>query len=236
MRASAIIVAAGSGTRLGLETPKAFVHLANRSLLARSLETIKAVTAIGEAVITVPEGMERAARAKVTAAGLEIPVKITVGGAERQDSVRIALALTSTEAEIVVIHDAARPFATAAMYENCIEAVARAGGDGGAIVAIALADTLKKVEGRTIIATVPRAGLWLAQTPQAFGRAMLIAAHMRALQERTAATDDADIAERCGATVAIVEGSALNFKITTADDLAIATALASQTITPRANR
>jgi 2-C-methyl-D-erythritol 4-phosphate cytidylyltransferase len=231
MRASAIIVAAGSGTRLGLETPKAFVRLANRSLLARALETLKPVAAIGEAVITVPAGMERAARAEVAAAGLEIPVKITIGGAERQDSVRIALALTSAEAEIVVIHDAARPFATAAMYENCIATAARA---GAAIVALALADTLKKVEGHTIIATVPRAGLWLAQTPQAFGREMLISAHERALRERIGATDDADLAEQCGATVEIVEGSALNFKITTADDLALANALAAQSILPRA--
>ena len=107
MRVSAIIAAAGSGIRLGLDAPKAFVPLGGRSLLYYSLRAIAALDAIGEAVVTVPAGMEQRARAEVERAGLEIPVKLVAGGAERQDSVRIALAITSAESDVVVVHDAA---------------------------------------------------------------------------------------------------------------------------------
>ncbi len=222
MRASAIIVAAGSGTRLKLETAKAFVPLGGRPLLHYSLRAIAAVAAIGEAVVTVPLGMEVQARAEVARAGLEIPVKLIAGGAERQDSVRIALGLSSAESEIVVVHDAARPFAAPALFAACLDAARRA---DGAIAAIALADTLKRTDGRTITATIARAGLWQAQTPQAFRRKMLVEAHDRALRERWAATDDAELIERCGGRVEVVASSATNLKITTPADLEIAEAL-----------
>jgi 2-C-methyl-D-erythritol 4-phosphate cytidylyltransferase len=241
MKASAIIVAAGSGTRLGFDVPKAFVELHGRSLLWYSLRTIAAVAAIEEAVITVPPAMEAQARAQVRQAreaGLEIPVKITEGGAARQDSVRIALGLTSAEAELVIVHDAARPFATPAMFAAALEAAERV---GGAIVATPVADTLKRVgqsvgqgvdQDRAIVATVARANLWQAQTPQAFRRELLVRAHECAVLERpdrddqTVATDDAALIERLGATVAVVDGSSLNFKITTAEDLRLAELLA----------
>jgi 2-C-methyl-D-erythritol 4-phosphate cytidylyltransferase len=270
MKASAIIVAAGSGTRLGFDLPKAFVALYGHSMLSYSLRAIAAVPAIEEAVITVPSGMESQARAEVRAAGLEIPVKLTPGGAERQDSVRIALALTSAEAELIVVHDAARPFATPAMFEAALATAAQV---GGAIAAIPLADTLKRVadnggaathggglgdprkdgdyrnpndtrnsddhesvrsdhhrkddrsgdrEHRVILATVARTSLWQAQTPQAFRRDLLIRAHERAVRDRVIATDDADLVEQLGATVAVIDGSAFNFKITTAEDLRLA--------------
>jgi 2-C-methyl-D-erythritol 4-phosphate cytidylyltransferase len=225
MNASAIIVAAGSGTRLGFDAPKAFVELAGRALLGWSLRTIAAVPAIEEAVIAVPQGMEARARAEVIAAGLAIPVKLTAGGAERQDSVRRALAITSAAAEIVVVHDAARPFATPAIFAATIAAAART---GGAIAAIVLADTLKRAadDGRTIAATIARTGLWQAQTPQAFRRELLIESHARAVREAIAATDDADLVERSGGVVELIEASALNFKITTAADFRLAAALA----------
>ncbi len=220
MKASAIIVAAGSGTRLGFDVPKAFVELLGRSLLSYSLRSIAAVSVIEEAVVTVPPGMEPRARAEVCAAGLQIPVKLTPGGAERQDSVRIALGLASAEAELVVVHDAARPFATPAMFEAALATAARV---GGAIAAIPLADTLKRVgDQRVIVATVARTALWQAQTPQAFRRALLIRAHERAVIDRVIATDDADLVEQLGATVAVVDGSAFNFKITTPEDLRLA--------------
>jgi 2-C-methyl-D-erythritol 4-phosphate cytidylyltransferase len=226
IKVSAIIVAAGLGARLGCDTPKAFIHLAGRSLLAWSLRTIASSLLIDEAVITIPDGMQSRTRAEVVAAGLKIPVKLTPGGAERQESVRIALALTSAEASIVVVHDAARPFANPATFAATIAAAMRT---GGAIAAIPLADTLKRVanDGRTIAATIARVGLWQAQTPQAFRRDLLIAAHERAMRDAIVATDDADLVERCGATVDLIEGSALNFKITTSADLTLAAALAA---------
>jgi len=236
MKASAIIVAAGSGTRLGFDVPKAFVELGGRTLLWYSLRTIGAVAPIEEAVVTVPPAMEPQARAQVRAAGLEIPVKLTPGGAERQDSVRIALGLTSAEAELVVVHDAARPFATPAMFAATLAAAERL---GGAISATPVADTLKRVgagagrsdgNDRAIVGTVAREGLWQAQTPQAFRRTLLIRAHDRAVLDALVATDDADLVERLGATVAVVDGSTLNFKITTADDLRLAELLVANRI------
>jgi 2-C-methyl-D-erythritol 4-phosphate cytidylyltransferase len=173
--------------------------------------------------VAVPAGAQKTARAEADAAGLELPVKITEGGAERQDSVRLALRLTSAEAEVILVHDAARPFATPAMFSACIAAAAQS---GGAVVATPVADTLKQVEKRTIVATVPRDSLWQAQTPQAFRRELLVQAHEWAARERITVTDDACLVERLGMTVQVVQGSALNLKITTPDELRIAEAIA----------
>jgi 2-C-methyl-D-erythritol 4-phosphate cytidylyltransferase len=208
-----------------MDAPKAFLPMGGKPLLHYSLRAIAALEQIGEAIVTVPAGMERQARAEVERAGLEIPVKLVAGGAERQDSVRIALGLTSAESEVVVVHDAARPFATSALFADCIDATRRA---DGAIAAIAVADTLKHVESHRITATVAREGLWQAQTPQAFKRTALVEAHGRAMRELWAATDDAELIERCGGRVEVVESSATNLKITTPADLEIAEALATR--------
>src|SRR5579862_7936209 len=160
MRASAIIVAAGSGIRLGVGEPKAFVKLHGRAMLHYSLATIARLASIDEVVIAIPAGMEKRTRDEVTRAGLDVPVKITPGGIERQDSVRLALALTSAEAQVIIIHDAARPFADAALFARCLQA---AFARGAAIAAVPVADTLKRVADGAIIATVKRAGLYQAQ-------------------------------------------------------------------------
>jgi 2-C-methyl-D-erythritol 4-phosphate cytidylyltransferase len=222
MKASAIIVAAGGGNRLGHGQPKAFVTLCGRPMLYYSLAAVAKVPLIGEAVITVPPAMESRAQRVAADAGLGCPVKVTVGGTERQDSVRVALALTSAESELVIVHDAARPLVEPALFEACLASAARF---GGAIAAIAVADTLKRAADATITATVERSGLYQAQTPQAFRRDLLVAAHERAVRERINATDDADLVERAGGRVMLVEGSALNLKITTGTDLEIAEAI-----------
>jgi 2-C-methyl-D-erythritol 4-phosphate cytidylyltransferase len=222
LKASAIIVAAGSGVRFGSNVPKAFVKIGGRTMLCYSLVTVRQINSIGEVVITIPNGFEDAARAEVAAAGLGVPVKITPGGIERQDSVRIALELTSSESELVIVHDAARPLATPTIFEACLSAAARA---GGAIAAVPVSDTLKRIADGAISATVARAGLWQAQTPQAFRRDLLVAAHQRAVREGIVATDDADLVERTGARVEVVEASTNNIKITTPSDLAIVEAI-----------
>ena len=223
MTASAIIVAAGSGVRLGSKVPKAFVKVGDRTMLWYSLAAVGKAGSIDEVVIAVPEGFESAARAEATAAGLRTPVKITPGGIERQDSVRIALGLTSAESELIIVHDAARPLATPEIFEACLVAAARA---GGAIAAIAVSDTLKRVNsGKAIAATVARAGLWQAQTPQAFRRDALVEAHRRAVSDRIVATDDADLVERTGVRVEVVEVSTANITITTPSDLAMVEAI-----------
>ncbi|HUO06197.1 MAG TPA: 2-C-methyl-D-erythritol 4-phosphate cytidylyltransferase [Candidatus Binataceae bacterium] len=224
MRASAIIVAAGGGTRLGANGPKAFVRVAGRAMLSYSLEAIAGTSEIGEVVVAVPAGFEPQARAQVDAAKLKLPVKITPGGRERQDSVRIALELVSAEAEVVVVHDAARPFAPPELVQACIEAARR---EGAAIAAVPVSDTLKRVDGGAVVATVTRAGLWQAQTPQAFRRDLLVAAHRRAAEKKLSATDDADLVEQAGGKVVIVETSGVNIKVTTPADLLIAAAVAA---------
>ncbi len=228
MVCSTILVAAGSGSRLGVGEAKAFVKLHGCPMLHYSLATLAKLPSIAEVVIAIPTGMERKTRDEVAKAGLEVPVKITPGGIERQDSVRAALALASAEAEVIIIHDAARPFADATLFTRCLEVAAAR---GAAIAAIPVSDTLKRVAEGIIHATVKRAGLYQAQTPQAFQRRLLIAAHDRATRERVIATDDADLVEQIGGTVEIVEASALNMKITTKMDLMIAEAIAASTKT-----
>ncbi len=222
MKVSAIIVAAGSGVRLGQTQPKAFVELGGRPLLYYSLRSIREVAAIAEVIVAIPPGKEHAAQLAARHAGLRVALKLTPGGTERQDSVRIALSQASAESSIVLVHDAARPFAAAQLFAGCIEAAARY---GGAIAAIPVADTLKEAAQTTITATRPRHGLFAAQTPQAFRRDLLIAAHSDGPTEGMVATDDAFLVERMGTRVEIVPGSALNFKITTPEDLRMAQAL-----------
>lgn len=227
VRASAIIVAAGSGQRLGSTIAKAFVPLGGESILFYSMRSLAAVPEVTELVVTLPEGDDYRAAAREIAkrSAMSKPMKLVRGGNERQDSVRIGLALTSAESEVVAVHDAARPFATADLFRLCIEAAALA---GGAIAAIAVADTLKQVAGGVIVATRGRAGLYQAQTPQAFRRDLLFRAHEMAAANRIAATDDADLVERIGGKVAIVEGSARNIKITTKSDLEVAEAFVAK--------
>ena len=222
MKVSAIIVAAGSGTRLGYKEPKAFVELEGRPLLYYSLRTIRGIATVAEVIVTLPLGKEAAARDAVDQAGLRVPVKLTPGGAERQHSVRIALSLVSAESTLVLVHDAARPFAGAEVFAACIEAAAR---NGAAIAAIPVTDTLKEAAKGMITATPPRDGLFAAQTPQAFRRELLVAGHAQGAAAPMAATDDAFLVERMGNPVEIVAGSALNFKITTPEDLRLARAL-----------
>jgi 2-C-methyl-D-erythritol 4-phosphate cytidylyltransferase len=191
-------------------------------LLERVFRTLVMVEVVSEVVVAVPRNAQAFARAQAEQAQLPIPVKITEGGAQRQDSVRLALMLTSAEADLVVVHDAARPLASSAMFSACLSVAVQS---GGALVAIPVADTLKQVENGNIIATVARDGLWQAQTPQAFRRELLVEAHEWALREQISVTDDAQLFERRGLSVHLIAGSPLNLKITTPDDLAIANAL-----------
>ncbi len=222
MRATAIIVAAGSGTRLGHQEPKAFVLLGGQPLLYYSLRALRDVAEVAEVIVAIPPGKEAQAHLAGERARLRVPFKLTAGGAERQDSVRIALSSASPESGVILVHDAARPFAAPTLFAACIEAAVH---HGGAIAAVPVADTLKEAAQDLITATRPRQGLFAAQTPQAFRRELLIAAHSAAAKRATAATDDAFLVEQLGASVAIVAGSALNFKITTPEDLRMAQAL-----------
>ncbi len=152
-----------------------------------------------------------------------LPVKIVAGGAERGDSVWNGLAALAPDVGTVLVHDGARPFVTADVITRVLEAAR----GGGAIAAVPVADTLKRVQAdRWITETVERATLWQAQTPQGFPRRLLLRAYGRARTEGRSGTDEAELVERLGASVRVVLGSPTNVKITRPEDFPLAEALA----------
>ncbi len=226
-RVAIVVVAAGSGSRASAagEAPKQYRRLAGRAVLARTLDVFLAHPAVTRVVVAIGashEDLWTEATADLRAdPRLAAPVS---GGATRQASVLAGLrALALDATDLVLVHDAARPFVTADILDRCIARLAEA---EGALVAVPVVDTMKRAEpdGR-IAATVSRDGLWAAQTPQGFRFAALHAAHEKAAAEGLDGfTDDAAIAEWAGLDVRIVEGDAANLKITTNADLARAEA------------
>ena len=208
----ALVMAAGRGSRIGGPRPKQWLDLAGRPVLRHSLETFAEHPSVN-AVRVVIHPDDRALFDEA-AAGLPVGEPIA-GGAQRQDSVRLGLeAIVAEQPDLVLIHDGARPFADAGLIDRVIGALAH---HPGAIPAQPVHDTLKRAEAGVISETVPRAGLWRAQTPQGFRFAAILAAHRAAAGEEL--TDDAAVLERARLAVAIVAGSEDNVKITTAEDL-----------------
>ncbi len=222
MRAVAIVAAAGSGERLGMPSPKAFVALGGRPILARAVETAFACPTIGLVVVAAPPGSEDLAHAIVEPLGAHA---VVTGGATRQASIRAALSAVPSDAAVVVCHDAARALATPALFAAVVEALA---GWDGVVPVVPVPDTVKRMRGQVVVGTVPREGLALAQTPQAFVAAALRDAHERAAAAGVEATDDAALLEWAGYRVRAVPGEPTNLKITTAADLARAEALLAE--------
>ncbi len=206
MVTAAILVAAGTGTRFGAPTPKQFTLLAGRPVIRWAADALAPHIALLQ-----PVG--DAAPIEAALAGLaHLPT--VPGGDTRQESVRLGLeALVPYAPDIVLVHDAARPFIPEGTIAALLEALVT---HPGAIPALAVADTLKRADGGRITATVPRAGLYRAQTPQAFRFDVLLAAHRR--QPDPAATDDAWLLEQAGHAVALVAGHEENLKLTYAAD------------------
>jgi 2-C-methyl-D-erythritol 4-phosphate cytidylyltransferase len=221
-RATAVLLAAGAGHRLGAGDPKAFVTIGDRPVLAVAAGAAAASPAVGALVVAAPPGMEE--RAADCLAFLDVPAIVVTGGATRQASVRAALAAVDPSTEVVAIHDAARPFAPPDLFTAVIDAVLERSDVAGAIPVIPVADTVKRVHDGVVRGTLDREELALAQTPQAFRLAVLLEAHERAADARIQATDDAALLESSGATVRAITGDPRNFKITTLMDLARAQA------------
>jgi 2-C-methyl-D-erythritol 4-phosphate cytidylyltransferase/2-C-methyl-D-erythritol 2,4-cyclodiphosphate synthase len=223
---AAIIAAGGRGVRLGADKPKQFVDIDGRSILDTSVTALAASDRIGEIVVALPAEYVDTFGARLRGLSAK-PILCVEGGPRRQDSVANAFAKSSRQAEIIVIHDAARPFVTTDLIARTVDA---AHAHGAAIAAIAVRDTVKQAGdperdgSRPIRATIPRDTVFLAQTPQAFRRDVLA----RAIQEGRSieATDEAMLVERLGLPVHVVEGDVRNVKITTAEDLATASAFA----------
>lgn len=218
----AIIAAGGSGRRMGKEINKVFLPLAGRPVLARSAAAMAACPEVDSLVVVIAAGEERAAEALLAGQDLAKPWQVVTGGSERQHSVANALAAVPVEADIILVHDGARPLVEPAAVSA---AVAAAREHGAAGVAVPVKDTIKQVAGGIITATPDRAGLWAMQTPQAFTANLLRQAYATAGRDGWLATDDAALVERLGTEVAIVRGSYRNLKITTPEDLAVAEAL-----------
>lgn len=225
----AVIPAAGSGTRLGGTTPKQFLEIAGAPILIHTLRRFEQCTDIDAIVVALPESEINSFSEKAAAFGLRKPLKIVSGGRERSDSILNALnAAADWHPEIVVVHDAVRPFVTVAQISAVIE---RAREVGAAILAIASTDTIKEVENGIIVCTLDRRRIYRAQTPQAFRYDLLRSAneHARAAELPSALlTDDSLLVERLGHPIAVIEGAPDNLKITTPDDLILAEKLFMQ--------
>ncbi len=218
--ATAIVLAAGAGRRLGSDDPKAFVTIGDRPVLAVAVAAAAASPAVSSIVVAVPAGME--GRAAACLEDVPIVTSVVVGGATRQASVRAALEAVPDDAAAIAVHDAARPFASPDLFTEVIDAVLE--GADGAIPVLAVADTVKRVHEGIVVATLDRDELALAQTPQAFRAERLREAHVRAAAAGLDVTDDATLLELAGGIVRVVQGDVRNFKITTLMDLARADA------------
>lgn len=214
-RVAAIIVAGGQGTRTGADLPKQFVEIAHgRTMLDVTLQAFLSCAEVDEVIVAVPAGF---ADRVPSAARLQI----VAGGARRQDSMANALARVSDKADVVLVHDAARPFVSQALITATIAAARQ---HGAAIAALPVSDTVKRTaasESRRVIReTLPRDEIVLAQTPQGFRRELLVAALAAARDSEV--TDEAMLVEHAGIPVFVVEGDPTNVKITTAEDLELA--------------
>ena len=217
MHVSAIIAAGGRGVRFGGTLPKQFLLLGGRTILQRSVDALLSSDCITDLVVALPSDL--VASVPEYLRNRPKPIAVVEGGARRQDSVANAFAIVSARADVVVIHDAARPFVTADLIARTVDAAVE---HGAAIAALAATDTVKRADtGGVIHQTIPRTEIFLAQTPQAFRTSVLQDALARAGSARDA-TDEAALAERTGHPVHLVEGDRGNMKITTTDDLMMA--------------
>jgi 2-C-methyl-D-erythritol 4-phosphate cytidylyltransferase len=206
VRTSAVVVAGGRGDRFG--APKQFSTAGGARLVDHAVAA--AAVVCNEVIVVLP--------ADATWDGCAVQA-VVAGGATRSESVRAGLAAVATDADIVVVHDAARPLATPELFELVVDAV-RAGADA-AVPALEVADTLKRVDGERVVETVSRDHLVAVQTPQAFRASVLRDAHARGDE----ATDDAALVESAGGKVVVVAGDPRNLKVTTVADLVLASTL-----------
>jgi 2-C-methyl-D-erythritol 4-phosphate cytidylyltransferase len=204
--------------------PKQYLALGGQPIILHSLRILQASPVIDEIILAVPQSdTEYCLTQIVTPHHFTKVTKIVPGGQERQDSVRHALEGVHEDADVVLVHDAVRPFLTDRMVE---EVVSMARVKGAAIIALPMKDTVKQVGADQVIErTVDRRPLWFAQTPQAFRRDWLLAAHRKAHGEGVRATDDAYLVEWCGHPVSVVEGSGDNIKVTRPEDMIIGEAI-----------
>ena len=226
MHVTAIIAAAGEGRRLGAAVPKQLLEIDGRSILEWSVAAFAGHDRVNDVIVVLPAGLAEAPPRWLTAHDAP-PVRIVSGGQRRQDSVANAFDRVHPSSDVVLVHDAARPFVSSALISRAIDAAFE---HGAAIAAVPARDTVKRVDdtvGEKVIAgTIPRETIFLAQTPQAFRRNVLGAA-VALGRSGVEATDEAMLVEQAGHRVHVVEGDPANVKITTAGDLDAARRMAA---------
>lgn len=225
MNISAIIPAAGKGNRVGGEIQKQFLELADKPIIAHTLLRFQRMDVINNIYLVVPPDkigyceMDIVEKYKITKV-----IEVIAGGKERQDSVYNGFIRVSPETDIVVVHDGVRPFVTEDIIRRSIM---EANKYGAAITAIPEKDTIKEVSDGFIVNTLNRRLLWRIQTPQAFKRDILEKAFKKAIDDGYYGTDEASLLERVGCGVKVVNGSDLNIKITTPEELIIGSAISN---------
>ena len=216
MTSVAIIVGAGRGLRFASDsqTQKQFLLLGGEPLILKTLQPFLTSNRISSCVLVVPKSAVDLVKKEVAPYASEDNIRVIAGGERRQDSVRFGVE-AANGADVVVVHDAVRPFVRQKWISQVID---RCINNDGAIIALSVSDTLKKVVDGRISETIPREDIWQAQTPQAFRRELLLEVYASVDWENVHVTDEAQLLEIVGKSVAIVPGSSENFKITTQDD------------------
>jgi 2-C-methyl-D-erythritol 4-phosphate cytidylyltransferase / 2-C-methyl-D-erythritol 2,4-cyclodiphosphate synthase len=220
MRTIAIIPAGGAGKRLKEKKAKQYLFLDDLPVLIHALKVFQKAKIINEIILIIPKDDIASSKQMINKYALTKVSEIIAGGRERQDSVKNGLAAIKGKCDLVVIHDAVRPFVTEKMIEDVIETARKT---GAASIGVKAKDTIKETKKDNLVkSTIPRENIWLTQTPQAFRYEILKKAYQVAYAKKFYGTDDALLVERVGKKVRMIEGSYENIKITTQEDMMIA--------------
>ena len=223
MKAAAVIVAGGKGLRMGSDVPKQLLKLNGVTILERTLVPFNACPEIDNIVIVAAEAIIEHIESTISERQIHIKrTQVVKGGIERQDSVWNGIMAVGSTADIIVIHDAVRPFITSQLITHSITGAEKY---GSVSVMRPIKETVKIVKNGTVIETPDRTILRLTQTPQAFRKDLIIEAHQKAREDGFIGTDDCMLVERLGYPVHVIEGNDMNIKITTPTDLEIAEAI-----------
>ena len=217
-----VIPAAGQGKRMKAGINKQFIAIGGKPMIVHTLSIFQTDPNCAEIVLVVNKRDMEDVQRLVNAFALTKVSHLAIGGKERQNSVYEGLKRLTVEDGIVLIHDGARPFVTQEMIRRVVR---KASATGAAVLAVPVKDTIKQVDGESVVKTVDRSGLWAVHTPQAFRLSIIKEAHRQAETKHIQATDDAALAEMAGYPVSVVSSDYFNIKITTPEDLLVAEAI-----------
>ncbi|MBI3779778.1 MAG: 2-C-methyl-D-erythritol 4-phosphate cytidylyltransferase [candidate division NC10 bacterium] len=230
MHVTAIVPAAGKGSRFAGAVKKQFIELNGLPVLSYTLRALAASDALAAMIIVVPPGEESIGRDALSLARVDIEAEVVPGGQERQDSVYNGLLRAKPDTDMVLIHDGVRPFVSREVVLATLEAAKEW---GAAVAAVPVTDTIKRVDAdRLVVETPDRDQLWAVQTPQVFRYSLLMRAHLAVREHEIIATDDAALVERIGVRVKVVTGSYENFKITSEEDVPLAELILRRRLDP----